>query len=898
MALTSGTRLGPYEIVALLGAGGMGEVYRARDTRLERTVAVKVLHSQVASRPELRQRFEREARAVSSLNHPHICSLYDIGHQNGTDYLVMEYLEGESLAKRLEKGPLPIEQTLRYAIQVAGALGQAHRQGIFHRDLKPGNIMLTKSGAKLLDFGLAKLRAPEKGTGAATPLPSEAATLTVEGTILGTFQYMAPEQLHGKDTDGRADIFSFGATLYEMACGRKAFEGESAAALVNAIMSTDPPPISAMPSLTGRPQGLLLDRVIRKCLAKSVEDRWQDAQDLASELQWIAEAGSVVGVPVPGVQVAGPARRRERIAWGVAALAMLVAVILAVAYFRRAPAEARAVRLFLSPPEKTTLAGSIAISPDGTQLAFTATTTEGSSSLYVRPLDSLTARALPDTEGAIHPFWSPDRRFLGYFVRNKGLYKVRVEGGPPQLLASVFEARGGTWSRDGAIVFSPNDRDPLYRVSDSGGAATAVTKLEPSRQESSHQWPQFLPDGRHFLYLVWSAQADARGIYVGSLDAKEAPRRLMGADWGVTYASGAGDSGYLLFLRGRTLLAQSFDAQALRTSGEPFPVAEQAWYDETTPGLASFSVSESGVLAYRSGSIRTGQLIWYDRAGKRLESIDPPGAYSDPWLAPDERRVAVNLIDPQTGTRDVWLLDLSRRTQARFTFHPGNDERPMWSPDGTRIVFSSDRDGPANIYQKAASGSGEEQALVRSNVSKFPTGWTRDGRLVVFANWDDKTKWDLWVLPMTANAKPEPYLQTPFDAFQAQFSPDGKWIAYVSNESNPLYEVYVQPYPMAAGRWQISTKGGSQPSWRRDSRELYYVAPDRKLMAVAVKPGSTFDTEAPRPLFQTQVPGLVDARNHYVPSADGQRFLVNTIVGESTAMPVTVVLNWTAGLKR
>ncbi|MBI3668115.1 MAG: serine/threonine-protein kinase [Acidobacteria bacterium] len=873
----------------------------ALGTRLDRTVAIKVLPAHIAERPDLRQRFEREARAVSSLNHPHICSLFDIGQQEGLDYLVMEYLEGETLAARLAGGPLPPELVLRYAIEIADALGQAHSQGVFHRDLKPGNIMLIKSGTKLLDFGLAKLRGPEKAVaaGSLTVSPVPESTLTGAGTILGTIQYMAPEQLEGKETDGRADIFAFGVVLYEMAAGRKAFEGNSPASLIAAILSKDPPPISTLQPVTGRRYGPAFDRLVKKCLAKNPEDRWQTARDLASELQWIAEAGALPGPEraAAGAEAVQARRRhRERLAWSVATVAVLVALFLAVAYFRRAPLEARPIRFSISPPEKTTLAGSIAVSPDGKQLAFVTTSPDGSTSLWVRPFASLTARALPGTEGAVHPFWSPDNRFLGFFAEGK-LQKISVEGGPPQALCEVFDARGGTWSRDGVIVFSPNPGDRLYRIAETGGAPTPVTTLDPSRQESSHQWPHFLPDGRHFLFLVWSAQADARGIYIGSLDSKET-KRLLGTDWSVAYARGPGERGYLFFLRGRTLMGQAFDAKAVRITGEPFPVAEQVWYDETIPGLTSFSVSESGVLAYRSGGIRTKQLVWYDRTGKPLGAVGPPGPYRDPWLSPDEKRMALTRVDPQTGTQDIWLFELSRGISSRFTFHPSDDATPLWSPDGSRIIFASNRDGPPNLYQKASSGAGNEEPLLKSDVSKYPTGWSGNGRYIVYANWDPKTKWDLWVLPMFGERKPMPYLQTEFDAFQAQFSPDGRWIAYTSNESNPRYEVYVQPFPMSGGKWQISANGGAQPSWRRDGRELFYLAPDRRLMAAEVKPGSTFEPGVPKALFQTQVTGLVDARNHYVASRDGQRFLVNTIVQEATSSPITVVVNWTAGLKQ
>ncbi len=899
MALAPASRLGPYEILAPLGAGGMGEVYRARDTRLDRIVAIKVLPSHVADRPDLRQRFEREARAVSSLNHPHICILYDIGRQDEIDYLVMEYLEGETLARRLEKGPLPPDQVLRYAAQIAHALGQAHRQGVFHRDLKPGNIMLTKLGAKLLDFGLAKLKTSEIVGGTVLTLARlPESTLTTEGMVLGTFHYMPPEQLEAKETDGRSDIFSFGCVLHEMLTGQKAFQGDTAASVIAAILSSEPPPVTTLqPSLAARrPQGLALDRIVRKSLAKSPDERWQTAQDLASELAWLAESASHPGAetPEPAPASAAPvarATKREWLAWTGLALATAAALVLGFLYVRKPSAPIRPTRLFFAPPERTTLAGSIAVSPDGRHLAFVTTTPQGGSALWVRPLDSITARALPETEGALHPFWSPNSQFLGFFA-DKKLKKIRVEGGPPQTLGTVFDARGGTWNRHGIILYAPNVGDRLYQIPEGGGAPAPVTSLNQSRQESSHQWPYFLPDGRRFLYLVWSAQAEARGIYLGSLDGQPA-RRVMPSDWGVVQVPDD-SGGSLLFLRGRTLMRQSFDPNSARLSGEPAPIAEQVWYDETTPGLTSFSVSETGVLAYRSGGVRSTQLTWHDRAGRVLGTVGPPGAFRDPCLSPEGRRLVVSRTDPQTGTLDVWMMDLTREVPSRFTFHPLDEGTPLWSPDGTEILFFSNRDGGPNLHKKAASGAAAEDVVLSSNVSKYPTSWSRDGKYIIYANWDPKPKWDLWILPLQPQSKPFPYLQTDFDTFQAQFSPDSRWISYTSNESN-RYQIYVQPFQGKAAsgsKWPISTEGGSQASWRQDGRELYYIAADRKLMVVEIKPGATFDPGAPRALFQTQVPGLVDARNHYVASTDGQRFLINTITQESASWPVTVVLNW------
>ncbi|HSS45480.1 MAG TPA: protein kinase, partial [Thermoanaerobaculia bacterium] len=557
MTLAAGTRLGPYEITGALGAGGMGEVYRARDTRLERTVAVKVLPSHLSASPEVRQRFEREAKTISQLSHPHICALYDVGREGDTEYLVMELLEGETLSERLAKGPLPLEQTLRYGIETADALDKAHRQGIVHRDLKPGNVMLTKSGVKLLDFGLAKAMAPPAPRGSLTALPTQQG-LTQEGTILGTFQYMAPEQLEGKETDTRSDIFAFGAVLYEMATGRKAFSGSSQASLITAIMSSEPASISSVQPMTPP----ALDRVVKTCLAKDPDDRWQTAHDVMLQLKWIAEGGSQAGVPGP---IVARRKSRERLAWGMAAVAFLMALAAVSAFLylqdrREAP---RMVRSSILLPEKLRFdlgTVPVAVSPDGRRIAFAASDAEGKKLLWVRSLDALSAQPLAGTDGACCPFWSPDGRFLGFFASGK-LKKVEASGGPAQTLCDAPNNRGGTWNRAGEIAFAPAARDPIQRVPSSGGAATPATKLDSSRGEISHRWPFFLPDGRHFLYFAMGAfygpKAVSNGIYVGSLDSQER-RLLLRADSNVAYAP----PGYLLFLRERTLMAQPFNANA------------------------------------------------------------------------------------------------------------------------------------------------------------------------------------------------------------------------------------------------------------------------------------------------------------------------------------------------
>lgn len=888
MRLDSGYRLGPYEIVAPLGAGVQGEVYRARDTRLGRTVAVKVLPPDVAGRPEARQRFEREARAISSLNHAHICALYDVGQHEGVDFLVMEYLEGETLAKRLERGPFSIDQVLHYGAQIARALAHAHGQGVLHRDLKTRNVMLTRSGAKLLDFGLAKFWLPEPSAEAGGESVSQE-TLTAEGRVVGTLFYMSPEQLEGKAVDARTDIFALGAVLYEMTTGERAFQGDTAPALSAAILFGRAP--SLPEKIMVEPAGAALEHLIQKCLAKHLDDRWQSSRDLAAELQWVHETSGGASAFAARQGVGRRPRSLAR-AWPYAAMALLAAAAVGSLFIRSAPPDRRPVHFLVSPPEASRLVGSVAVSPDGAQLAFIATAPGGTTWLWIRGIDSLAAGKLPGTEGALHPFWSPDNRFLGFFAEGK-LKKIRVEGGPPQALASVFDARGGTWNREGVIVFSPNVGDRLYRIRDDGSGLAPVTSLDSS--ESSHQWPQFLPDGRRFIYLVWSAKVEARGIYLGSLGSPER-RHLVPADWGAVYALGPRGKGYLLFLRGRTLLAQSFDASGLGLEGEPSPIADEVWYDETVPGLTSFSASGNGVLAYRTGGVRTTRLVWYDREGRSLGAVGPPGAYRDPCLSPDGKRFVVSRIDSETGTQDLWIFESTRGVTSRFTFHPANEATPLWSPDGARIVFASDRERVPDLYQKISTGVAAEEALLRSKVSKYATGWSRDKPYLVYASWDAKTKWDLWTLPMAGERQPSLYVQSEFDEFQAHLSTDGRFVAYTSNESG-VYEVYVQPFPASGAKWQVSTSGGAQPRWGGDGRELFYLAADLKLMAVKVESSGGFDPGIPRALFQTEVTGLVDARNHYEVSSDGQRFLVST-VQEPASSSMGVVINWPAKLGR
>jgi serine/threonine protein kinase len=890
-ALSPGTKLGPYEIIAPIGAGGMGEVYRAKDTRLDRTVAIKVLPSHLSADPERKQRFEREARTISSLNHPHICTLHDIGHQDGIDYLVMEYLEGDTLSERLSKGALPTEQVMRYGIQIAEALDKAHRQSIIHRDLKPGNIILTKSGAKLLDFGLAKYQETKAPTPGQSQMETRYDPLTEEGVVLGTVQYMAPEQLEGKQADERTDIFALGEVLYEMVTGQRTFKGTSKAQVMAAILSSEPPPISTVQPLAPP----ALDHVVKKCLAKDPDDRWQSAHDVGSELRWIAETGSRNAMPAA---VFSHPRKRERFLTIALAISILAVLGLAFAFnhfvHRSFPAEPSVLSMSVpgtSPPTAH------AISPDGRWVAFSAVKfgaagSVAQNSIWVRSLDSLTLQELPDTVGATFLFWSPDSRFIGFFAQRK-LKKIAVTGGAAQTLCDAPDGRGGSWSKDGVILFAPTFGGALYRVSETGGEVKLVTPHDASGEhEESCRWPYFLPDGRHFLYLIRSARPETAGIYEGSLDSRD-KRRLLPDESTIAYAS----PGYLFFVRdGKNLMAQPFDATRLQLSGEAFPVAVNVSYGpDVAATYADFAVSDNGTLTYSPAAPLKTQLTWFDRAGKEAGLVGQRAAYGEFSLSPDEKQLVVGRKDLPGEKAALWIADLSGGSFARFTFEAVNYyEGPIWSPDGSRVAFNATRGNTQDLYQKASGGTGKEEVLIHSENWKGTDDWSRDGQYFLYQEQETTSKWDLWVLPLGGDRKPVPYLQTQFNEVGATFSPDGKWVAYTSDETG-RNEVYVRPFPDAAGgKWQISTDGGSLPRWRQDGKEMFYLTNDGKKMMVAdVKMAPTFQPGVASPLFQAG--GTIDS---YVVTKDGQRFLVTLASAEQTPEPITVILNWTSLLKR
>jgi len=903
MALTSGTRLGPYEIVAPLGAGGMGEVYRARDTRLGRDVAIKVLPAHLSSNPDLKQRLEREAKAISSLNHPHICTLHDVGSQDGVDFLVMEHVEGETLSERLHRVRLELDEALQLAIQVADALDKAHARGIVHRDLKPGNIMLTKHGTKLMDFGLAK---PAPGLSGAASIPLTPTTptisvaalsgpsspLTQKGTVVGTFQYMAPEVLQGAEADARSDIFSFGCVLYEMITGRRAFEGKSQFSVLGAILDHEPERVSAFRP-TSPPR---LDETVRRCLAKNPDQRYGCMHDVRIQLEALAETAPQAETVQP--ETAKAAAASPRLPWMVAGLAVLIALAVGTAYFFRVPNPAPVVQSSILPPQRTAFitmlpsSGPPAFSPDGTRLAFSARDDKGKVLLYVRPLSWLTAKALTGTDDAMYPFWSADSREIGFFADGK-LKKISADGGPPQTLCDAPSGRGGTWNKDGMIVFAAATTLPLSSVSAAGGTPTPASKFNSSQEENSHRWPFFLPDGKHFLFWARSARGAAESIvYLGELGSLEA-RAVMKNDSTAAYASG-----HLVFLRDQTLVAQPFNTSRLEPSGDAEPIAEHVGLNGST-ARPLFSVSQTGALVYQAGLAEGGwNLLWRGRDGKPLGSAAQADRYVSPALSPDGSHLAVMVFSGAQGIGDIWVFDLVRGTSTRLTFGAGSKNSPVWTPDGKMVAYSSTLKGPPHIYARAADGSGAEKTILETpEVIELPETFSSDGRYLVYSRHVPKSESTnhLWVLPLFAEGKPFPVVQTTFDERLSAISSDSKWIAYQNNESG-RYEVYITPFPGGGPKWQVSTNGGISPKWRKDGKELYFIDSLDNIVAVDVNASANaVHLGVPRALFQAV--GIQREYGPYDVTADGKKFLINS-GNVNVSDPLTLVLNWPSQLKK
>jgi Tol biopolymer transport system component len=887
MPLSRGTKLGPHEITAPLGAGGMGEVYRARDTRLDRDVAIKILPANLSSDSEARQRFEREARTVSSLNHPNICTLYDIGRQDGVDFIVMELLEGESLEQRLTKGPMPLADVLKYGAQIADALDKAHHSGVVHRDLKPGNIMLTKSGAKLLDFGLAKSSIP---LATMATMTQAASPITQQGMIVGTFQYMSPEQLGGVELDSRSDIFSLGAVLYEMTTGRKAFPGKSQLSVASAILEKEPEPICAVTPLT--PPSL--DHAIRRCLAKDREDRWQTARDLAGELNWIREAGVQAGLPAMDPGAAGTRRPLALLPWVLCGV-LAVALVAGALWWRGRTGAERSAYFSAALPFP---AVDVEMAPDGLSAAVVGFSgIDRTNVLWIYVVGDQQARKLPETQGARFPFWSPDGKSIAFFADGK-LKKLDVAGGPVQTICDAASGRGGTWNKDGVIVFTPSGGllDGLYRVPATGGTPTRISTPDANRGETTNRWPEFLPDGRHFLYFGGdvagsvASSAEANAIFVGALDSNQ-KTFVTKATGNMSYVA----PGYLLYYRDKTLFAQSFDADKLTLSGDPQPLLTDLAY---TPRIShtAFSASAVDLVAQRGSGVSVSQLVWYDRKGNEVGSVGEHEVVVNVAIGPDGKTLAVDRTDEGTQNSDVWTYDLLRNGLKRLTFDPSVDAAPVFSPDGKQILFASSRGKTFRVYVKNADGSQEEKLLpvnAADIADRYPSDWSRDGKYILYTR-----ATDLW-LAEAPDWKTRPLIEGHATVRNAQSSPDGKWVAYASTESGK-WEIYVTSFPDARGKWQVSTAGGTQPRWRGDSKELYYLASDAKLMAVPIAGGANFDAGSPVALFQANPRVLVATSElvSYDVAKDGQRFLVNTQLRNPEAQPMTVVLNWAAGLKK
>jgi eukaryotic-like serine/threonine-protein kinase len=885
MTLSAGTKLGPYEILAPIGAGGMGEVYKARDTRLDRTVAVKVLPSHLSASADSRQRFEREARTISQLSHPHICALYDVGRENDVEYLVMELLEGETLAERLAKGPLALEQTLRYGQEIADALDKAHRQGIVHRDLKPGNVMLTKTGVKLLDFGLAKAMAPASSS-QVTSLPTQQkmTNLTQEGTILGTFQYMAPEQLEGKDADSRTDIFAFGCVLYEMATGRKAFSGASQASLISSIMTSDPAAISSIQAMSPP----ALDRVVKTCLAKDPEDRWQSAGDVAKELKWIAE-GSSAGVAAPAVLVSRR-RWRETLAWTLAALALVAAGVLAAQLLRRPAAPEESLRFTIMPAEGEGFFGSPELSPDGRRLVLLLQHPGGTTSMGVRALDDLSIHRVPGTDNARGAFWSPDGREIAFFGEGK-LKRVSPDGGPVQTICESGSGFHGTWTRDGSIYFTSEFGGPIVSVPASGGTPHAITAIDASQGEVAHFHPSFLPDGRHFVFVARNGDPEKTVAVLGEVGSKQV-RRLFHIDADAIYA----EPGYLLFARDNALFAWKFDARRLELVGEPQPLLQGVRYG-TEDNLLSLTAA-AGRLAYVPWSMRR-HLVWVDRRGRELGTVGEIGGYEDVRVSPDGGRIAVTIRDPAHGqNEDVWVLDSVRGTGTRITSERTDEFTPAWFPDGERLAYSSDHAGFYDLYERPASG-GPEKVLVRTKHDKIVPTISPDGKSIVYAS-SEGANYVRMLTPLSGGDPVRLSENASFSEEHPAISPDGRWCAFDSNESGKR-DVYVQPIAGGA-KQRVSAGGGQTPVWKGDGSELFYSTQDETLMAASIRPnGSRLEIGDPQPLFPLRLgtTGEVQfSRHSYDVSPDGQRILVVRAAPESEPAGAIVITNWTSLLKR
>jgi Tol biopolymer transport system component len=899
MTLAAGTKLGPYEIVSPLGAGGMGEVYRARDTRLDRTVAVKILPSHLSENPEARQRFEREARTISSVNHPNICTLHDVGHQDGVDYLVMEYLEGETLADRLRRGPLPIEQVLKYGTEICEGLEKAHRSGVVHRDLKPGNIMLTKTTAKLMDFGLAKAiagPAVTSGLTATLSTPPGSHPLTAQGAVVGTFQYMAPEQVEGKEADARSDIFALGAVLYEMATGKRAFEGKTAGSAMAAVLERDPAPISSLQPATPP----AFERLVKTCLDKDPDERWQTAHDVKLQLKQIA-AGRAQDASQAGMAESSPAvaplpARKNNLRYARwAALLLMIAAAAAVGFFAHTPRPAAPVWGGLNITGELGEEGSFVLSRDGSQLAYVAADPQGRVLLWVRRLNSPKGLPLEGTEGVEYPFWSADGRTLAFFADGK-LKRIEATGQNLETICSAPNGRGGAWNQDGVIVFAPNAVGGLARVSAAGGAAVPVTQANTS---ISHRLPHFLPDGHHFLFVVGFGKNSEDGIYAGSLDSPEIQQVLLGPSSNAAYASG-----YLLLVRDGKLLAQPFDPRGLRVAGEPVLLSDGVrWaFDRRA---ADFSVASNGTLVFLS-TVGSGQrLVWFDREGKELgvavpDIGNPTSGLLSGTLAPGGDRAAVTRA--RGAGSDIWIYNLKTALGTRLTFTDDFNESPVWSPDGNEIVFTRNLLDHYELRSKSVSGAGDEQVLVKHTGNVISSSWSHDRRYIFYGADIFGSSGKIQGMALDVRSPDHKAIAAApgeGNVFAGAFSPDDKWLAYVSDETG-RFEVYATTFPNHAGKWQLSTVGidgavGAIWAGTGPQTEVIFRDIQSHLISVPVHTeGTSLSMGAPRVLLGGR--SLASSRFIDV-TRDGKRIMLG-LPQENASTPLTLLLNWTENLRR
>lgn len=876
-----------YKILDKLGEGGMGVVYKAQDTKLDRAVALKFLPLHLNATEQDKARFLQEAKAAAALNHPNICSVMDVQEQDGQMFIVMEFVEGQMLKDRMSG--MTLKQAIETGIQIADGLAAAHEKGIVHRDIKPENIMIRKDGiVQIMDFGLAKLQGVTR--------------LTKEGSTVGTAGYMSPEQVQGHDVDHRSDIFSLGVLLYEMLAGQLPFRGVHETAMQYEIVNVEAAPISALkPEIPAD-----LDAIVLECLAKEPDERYQSAKEVAKDLrrfkresskQRVSRISRVVPVEhVPSSEYVAEATtrrapaRRFLLPWVVAGGSLVIAGAALLLYFLSKPSpNLPVIRFAIAAPESGTFAGqACVVSPDGQSFTFVARDSTGKSLLWVRTLSSLVSQPLQGTDEASFPFWSPDSRFIAFFMGGK-MRKIEKTGGPVQTICDAEDGRGGSWGKKGIIVFAPSYASGLAQVPATGGTPTPLTSIDTTGKEDSHRWPFFLPDGHRFVYLRRGASESA-GIYLGSLDSKDG-KLLVRLKTNAEFVP----PGHLLYLRDKTLVVQTLDAGTGTLLDDAVGIAEDVGGD-VGYNFGFFSASMNGTLAYSSGGgISFRQFAWYDRTGKRLSTLGHAGFNFDFALSPDEKRLVFRRVDAETGNHDLWILDLIRQTESRFTFRPTLDDDPVWSPDGEFVIFDSNPGGIPNIFRKRSSGAGSEEVLLKADTASYPYDFSSDGRYILYSKPSPKGNPDIWVLPLTGNQTPFPYVNSDAGENDAKFSPNVRWVAFSSNESGKD-EVYVQAFPQSGAKWQVSTGGGASPEWRNDGKELFYISPSKKLMSVDVtSAGANFEQGIPKVLFDVDV-DVYNAPNRYAVSKDGKRFLVNWAAEGSRRYPITVAVNWMAEL--